>query len=210
MRLALADDHRMFLDALCAGLAQRGYDVVGSSDQLDGLVDLVETRQPELCLFDVDFGGRTVFEAAATIRERNPGIALVLLTGGASPEVWSAFESRTVDGVVSKLCEISAVIRAIERVRAGERVVERFAVPARRGQSQPVNTRLSGRERAIVDLLVRGASTEEMSAELEITTHTVRSHVQSVLHKLGVNSRAKAASLGVAMGRDELFDGGVR
>lgn len=210
MRLAIADDHRMFLDALSAGLVHRGYDVVGSSDDLEGLVDLVESRQPELCLFDVDFGGRSVFQPAATIRERNPGIALVLLTGAATPEVWSAFERRMVDGVVSKLCDISVVTRAIERVRAGERVVERFARPAGRTYSEPVATRLSGRERAIVQLLVRGASTEEMSVELGITTHTVRTHVQSVLRKLGVNSRAKAASLGAAIGTADVGDRGGR
>jgi DNA-binding NarL/FixJ family response regulator len=194
MRLVVADDHRMFLDALSAGLVMRGYDVVGTSDRLDGLVELVETWQPEMCLLDVDFGGRSVLETAATIRQRDPGIALVLLTGEATPDVWSAFDLRTVDAVLSKLCDISVVTRAIERVRAGERVVERFSRPARRRFTQPVGTRLSGRERAVVELLVRGASTEEMSAELGISTHTVRTHVQNVMRKLGVNSRAKVAS----------------
>lgn len=210
MRLALADDHRMFLDALGAGLAQRGYDVVAASDHLDGLVDLVEAREPELCLFDVDFGGRLVFESAATIRQRHPGIALVLLTAAAGPEVWSAFERRTVDGVVSKLCEMSVVIRAIERVRAGERVVEQFARPTRRAPSVSMTTLLTSREHAVLELLVRGATTEKMSVELGISTHTVRTHVQSVLHKLGANSRAKAASLGVTMGLGEDRVGGAR
>jgi DNA-binding CsgD family transcriptional regulator len=49
-------------------------------------------------------------------------------------------------------------------------------------------------------LLVRGASTDEMATELGVSTHTVRTHVQSVMRKLGVNSRTKAASMGVALG----------
>jgi two-component system nitrate/nitrite response regulator NarL len=211
MRLAVADDHRMFLDALCAGLVVQGHDVVGSSDQLEGLVDLVVGWQPDLCLFDVDFGGGSVMPTVGAIRERNPDIFVLLLTGAATPEVWSAYERRVVDGVVNKLCDLSLVSRAIDRVGAGERVVERF-VPSlrRRRPPEPVAPSLSSRERAVMELLVGGASTLEMSVALGITTHTVRTHVQSVLRKLGVNSRAKAASLGVAPGGEHAVDRSIR
>ena len=200
MRLVLGDDHRMFLDALTAGLESRGHDVVGCSDRVDDLVGVVEEGQPDLCVLDVDFGGRSVLGTAATIRERHPEISLVLLSGEAPAEVWSAYEAGVVDGVVNKLCDLSALNRALERVRAGERVVERFARPVRPRRSTCEAARLSGRESAVMSLLVQGASTEEMATELGVSTHTVRTHVQSVMRKLGVNSRTKAASMGVALG----------
>lgn len=204
MKLVLGDDHRMFLDALAAGLQSRGHDVVGCSDRVDDLVDVVEERRPDLCVLDVDFGGRSVLGTAATIRARHPEIALVLLSGEAPAEVWSAYEARVVDGVVNKLCDLSALNRALERVRGGERVVERFARPVRPRRATREAARLSGRERAVMTLLVRGASTDEMATELGVSTHTVRTHVQSVMRKLGVNSRTKAASMGVALGLSDL------
>jgi len=147
MRLVLGDDHRMFLDALTAGLESRGHDVVGCSDRIDDLVDVVEEGLPDLCVLDVDFGGRSVLGTAAAIRQRHPEISLVLLSGEAPAEVWSAYETGVVDGVVNKLCDLSALNRALERVRAGERVVERFARPVRPRRSTCEAARLSGRER---------------------------------------------------------------
>ena len=199
MRLLLGDDHRMFLDALRSGLALRGHEVVGATEHLDALVDLVEWLHPDVCVLDVDFGGRSVLEPAATIRQQHPGVGLLLLSGAANSEVWLAFEQRLVDGVVSKLCDLSLLNRAIERVHAGGRVVEGLTRPTTPRRSFGDTTRLSARERAIVSLLTRGASTEEMATELGVSTHTVRTHVQSVLRKLGVNSRAKAATLFASM-----------
>ena len=199
MRLLLGDDHRMFLDALSRGLAVRGHEVVGATEHVDSLVDLAECLHPDVCVLDVDFGGRSVLKPASTIRQQHPEIGLLLLSGAATTEVWLAYENHLVDGVVSKLCDLSLLNRAIERVWAGGRVVEGLARPASPRRPFGDATRLSARERAIVSLLARGASTDEMAAELGVSTHTVRTHVQSVLRKLGVNSRAKAATLFATM-----------
>lgn len=200
MRLVLGDDHRMFLDALGAGLERRGHQVLGMTGTLDGLVELVERAQPDLCILDNDFGGRSVVTSVAAIRDRQPAVRVVLLAGAAPLEVWTAFDQRLIDGVVNKLCDVGVLSRSIERVRNGERVVERFEQPRLRSRSGSVADQLSGQEREIVRMLIRGASTDQMAAELGVSTHTVRSHVQGVFQKLGVNSRAKAAQVGYALG----------
>lgn len=200
MRLVLGDDHRMFLDALGAGLERRGHDVLGMTECLDELVDLVACTQPELCILDNDFGGRSVVASVAAIRSRQPGVRTVLLAGAAPTEVWAAFDARLIDGVVNKLCDINVLNRAIERVLRGERVVERFDQPRPRSRSTSAADLLSGQEREVVRLLVRGASTDQIAAALGVSTHTVRSHVQGVFQKLGVNSRAKAARVALALG----------
>ena len=200
MRLVLGDDHRMFLDALGAGLERRGHDVLGMTECLDGLVDLVARTQPDLCILDNDFGGRSVVTSVAAIRSRQPEVRTVLLAGSAPTEVWTAFDARLIDGVVNKLCDINVLNRAIESVLRGERVVERFDQPRLRSRSSSAADLLSGQEREVARLLIRGASTEQIAATLGVSTHTVRSHVQGVFQKLGVNSRAKAARVAFALG----------
>ncbi len=200
MKLVLGDDHRMFLDALGAGLERRGHVVLGMAERLDGLVELVESTRPDLCILDNDFGGRSVVASVAAIRSRQPGVRVVLLAGAAPTEVWTAFDGRLVDGVVNKLCDVAVLNRSIERVCRGERVVERFEHPRLRARAGSAADQLSGQEREVVRLLIRGASTEQIAAELGVSTHTVRSHVQGVFQKLGVNSRAKAARAGYALG----------
>lgn len=210
MKLVLGDDHRMFLDALASGLVRRGHDVIGSSASLEGLADLVIRRQPDLCVLDVDFAGHSVFAPAAIIRERDPGIGLVLLSGSATGEVWAAYDDGLVDSVVSKLCDLSVLNKVIERTRAGEHVIEGFPRRPQCRPSAPGRFRFSERERAVVALLVSGASTDEMAAALGVSTHTVRTHVQNVLLKLGVNSRVKAAATVLARGEADLVDQGAR
>lgn len=207
MRLVLGDDHRMFLDALGAGLSLRGHDVVGLSENVDHLVELVEREDPDLCIFDVDFGGRSVIASVATIRDRLPEVRIVLLAGTATPEVWTAYAEGKVDGLVNKLCDVTVLNSSIERVRAGERVIERFVPPAVRGRPTAGVDRLSSQERRVVRLLVSGASTAQIASELGVSTHTVRSHVQGVFQKLGVNSRAKVATVGFALGATGPGDG---
>lgn len=196
MKLLLGDDHVMFLEALRAGLERRGHEVIGSCDDVDGLVDAVDRQRPDLCVLDVNFSGRSVLEAAAVIRERDPGIALVLLAGFAPPDVWTAFERGRVDAIVNKLCDISVLDRTLHRVMAGERLVERFRRPT---QSLPDSrcAALSERELRVVGLLAQGASTSEMAAELDLSDQAARSLTRGVLRKLGVSSRNKAASLAV-------------
>lgn len=199
MRLLLGDDHQMFLDLLGAGLRTRGHDVVAATARLDEIAGLVELHDPDLCLLDVDFGGRSVLPEVAAIRGRRPDLPIVLLSGSASGELRRAHDERLVQGAVDKLCDIVVLDRVIRRVLAGDRVVQRLDRP-----TPPIRTAtradlLSGQERAIVALLVQGASTQQMADALGISPHTVRSHVRSVLQKLGVNSRAKAARLGAAL-----------
>jgi len=201
MRLVLCDPHTMFMDALNAGLARRGHLVVADSDDPDEVVDLVVQHEPDVCVLDPGPDSGTVVETAAQVRERAPGVKVVLLTGEATEDVWLAFETGLVAGVVNKACDIGVLNRAIERVVAGERVLERFTRPAvARTAGPPGLTRLSSRERAVVSLLVSGASTEEMASELGVSTQTVRTHVQSVLRKFCVNSRSRAVSIAVDLG----------
>lgn len=198
MKLLLADDHRMFLDALRGGLESCGHDIVGSSERLEDIPALVELHRPDLCIFDVDFRGCSVLDTASAIRLRWPQVALLLLSGSAGTGVWRAYEQGVVDGVVNKLCDLRMLDRAIARVAAGGRVVERFQRP-RATQSTVSDNALSRQERSVLDLLMRGASTEQMATALGVSPNTVRSHIQRVLLKVGVNSRAKAAYVGHAL-----------
>lgn len=199
MRLVLGDDHLMFLELLGAGLHSRGHDIVGATAHLDEIAALVELRAPDLCLLDVDFGGHSVLPEVAAIRGRRPDLPIVLLSGSAGAELRRAQDERLVNGAVDKMCDIVVLDRVIRRVLAGERVIQRLerrTAPARTATTMDL---LSGQERTIVLLLVQGASTQQMADDMGISPHTVRSHVRSVLRKLGVSSRTKAARLGAAL-----------
>lgn len=199
MRLLLCDDHGLFLDALVTALTLLGHEVVSSCDCLDEVEGRTSAHHPDVCLLDVRFGGRSAVDVAARIRHDNPDVRVLLLTGMANDEVWHAYDTGKVDAVVNKICDIAVLERAIGRVAAGGRLVEGFARPVAPRLVRQRSDDLTGREREVLRLLTRGDSTDEMALELGVSTNTVRTHVQHVLHKLGVNGRGKAVHLALAM-----------
>lgn len=201
MRLVACDDHGLFLDALVMVLTELGHDVVAATESLDEAVSQTAAKQPDVCLLDVAFGGRSRMDAVSLIRRDEPLVGLLLLTGMASEDVWCAYDAGAVDGVVNKVCGIEVLERAIHAVASGERVVEGFTRRPRPPvlHSQPRPDRLTEREREVLRLLTRGVSTDQMARELGVSINTVRTHVQNVLHKLGVNGRSKAVHLALTM-----------
>ncbi len=199
MRLALCDDHGMFLDALATALTHLGHEIVSSSECLDDVEAQTTAYQPDVCLLDVGFSERSGVDVAPRIRERSPQVRLLLLTGMADDKVWHVYDAGEVDGVVNKVCDIAVLNKAITRVAAGGRVVEGFTRPISRRIDAPRSDGLTSREREVLWLLTKGISTENMAAKLGVSTNTVRTHVQNVLHKLGVNGRSKAVHLAMHM-----------
>ena len=73
--------------------------------------------------------------------------------------------------------------------------------PHPRRQAAPFHLEtLTEREFDVLDALVRGATTGEIARELTISTHTVRTHIQNLLRKLNVSTRAKATQVALDRG----------
>lgn len=200
MSLALCDPHGMFVDALAVALADRGHEIAGTVTDVSRIEVLVDSCSAKVCVLGLGIEEADALAAAAAIRTGHPRVAIVLLCGAASTGAWTAFDAGTVDAIVDKRCDIATLDKAIQRAGEGEPVVE--------GCSRPVGVRsgpspldyLTDRERDVLRLIVAGLSTQRMSATLGVSTNTVRTHVQHVLAKLGVDRRSKAIKVAVDLG----------
>ena len=108
-------------------------------------------------------------------------------------------------GYLHKTRGVSALTRAIERVQRGEVVIDVPKPSVPRDRTRPSDARrlaafLTPRERECLVLLVEGLDTGGIATKLGVSPATVRTHVQSVLMKLGVHSRLEAASYAVRYG----------
>jgi DNA-binding NarL/FixJ family response regulator len=130
-----------------------------------------------------------------------PRPAVVLLTGSCDEQVWDAYGRGLLNGIVNKACTFGALEDTIRRVAIGERVVEGWSATSdRTTESRPVVESLTGRELEVLRLVVQGLPTRTMASLLGVSTHTVRTHVQQVLRKLGVHGRGKVARAAVEAG----------
>jgi DNA-binding NarL/FixJ family response regulator len=201
MSLVLCDDHDMFLEALCWALEARGHRIAAATPDPSEVLTLVRRHDPDLVLLDVQLPGTTGIEIARELRERQPDARVVLLTAATDEWVCRAYDTRLVDGLVSKESGIQALDSALHRVLAGERSLvgwcRRASNVAR--PTTPLDL-LTPREREVLTLISQGASTTAMAVSLGVSPNTVRSHVRTVLHKLGVHHRASAAHAAAELG----------
>src|SRR5436190_14482931 len=198
----IVDDHPLTREALSALLTQHEFSVVGQASDGEEAIGAARRLQPDLVLLDLLMPGLDGLSALPRLREAAPGCEVVVLTasgteenllaairGGAagyllkteSPERIAEF----LEGVVQGDAALSGPVarRLLDRVRSGGRG---SGVPDR------IASALSARELEVLLLLDEHHGTEEIAQRLFISEHTVRSHVKSLLRKLGVSSRREA------------------
>jgi DNA-binding NarL/FixJ family response regulator len=201
-RLLIVDDHPLTRDALAGLLATHGFDVVGVAADGEQAIEDAARLRPDLVLLDLSMPGLDGLSALPRLREAAPECEVVVLTasgteenllaavrGGAAgyllktepPERIAAF----LEGVANGEAALSGTIarRLLDRVRTGGRG---SGVPDR------IAGLLSARELEVLLLLDDHLGTDEIATRLFISEHTVRSHVKSLLRKLGVSSRREA------------------
>jgi two-component system, NarL family, nitrate/nitrite response regulator NarL len=203
VKLVIGDDHTLLLDALAAALQGRGWDVVATASSPDGVVQAVCEHRPDVCLLDVSFPDGSGLDAAQKIVETTTSTRVVLFTASDDPETVLKAVDIGVSGFLRKDQGIDRILVMLDRVMAGETVIEgdllRSAVRAagnreRQLQSTPLRF-LTSREREVLEHLAAGETTTEIAQSLHVATSTARTHVQSVLTKLGVHSRLQAVAL---------------
>ena len=201
-RILIVDDHPLTRDALAGLLSQNGFDVIGRAGSGEEAIAQAGELQPDLVLLDLSMPEMSGLEALPRVREAAPGAEVVVLTasededsllgairGGAAgyllksepPERIVAF----LRGVANGEAALSGPIarRLLDQMRAGD---------GPRAVPDDVARVLSARELEVLLLLDRHLGTDEIAQRLFISEHTVRSHVKSLLGKLGVSSRREA------------------
>jgi two-component system, NarL family, nitrate/nitrite response regulator NarL len=165
-------------------------------------------HDPDVLLIDLVFPGGSGLDAAREVVARHPRTRVVVLTGSAAPEALVEALRIGVAGYLRKDQEVPEIAAALEAVASGQsaldpallKQVNRTAAVIPR-QRRPHDL-LTARERSVAAMLVDGLNTDEIMRRLGVSQSTVRTHVQSILTKLGVHTRLQAVTMLAAQGRD--------
>jgi two-component system nitrate/nitrite response regulator NarL len=206
MRVLLCDQHVAFAESLAYVLTVRGDEVVGVVHRVSDAIATVADQPVDICLVNADEPDR-LDDLHALCRAVGDA-AVVLLAAEADQDVQSRAVKAGVRAVVAKRQSLSDVLRVLDRVLSGERVVNTTAsrrrstgeAPRHRSEGQRLAEYLSPREREVLSALVRGEDTAALARSLGMSTNTARSHVQNVLTKLGTHSRLAVVRVAVQMG----------
>jgi DNA-binding NarL/FixJ family response regulator len=203
MRIVLGDGHRLFIDALAAALTQDGVTVAALATSPQEVLAAVARHRPDICLMATRFHTSGDFGVLGVICGRYPQVRVVMLADSADPASASDVISSGAAGVIRKDQHLTEIIRTLADVRAGERALDTdlprpgprdFRSPAA-SDSEWLLQLLTLREQEVLMLIMEGQSTKQISRSLAISLSTARTHIQSVLVKLGAHSRLEATSM---------------
>jgi two-component system nitrate/nitrite response regulator NarL len=202
-RILLVDDHPLTREALASLLAQHDFDIVGEASDGGEAIELAEQLHPELVLLDLSMPGMGGLEALPKLRAAAPDCEVVVLTASGTEENLLAAIRAGAAGYLLKSEPPGRIVEFLRGAANGEaalsgsvarRLLDQVRTGSRRGGGVPdhVAKRLSAREVEVLLLLDEHLSTDDIARRLYISEHTVRSHVKSLLRKLGVSSRREA------------------
>ncbi len=203
LKVLVVDDHPLTREALSALLAQRGFEVAGQAADGAEALSLAAELQPDLILLDLSMPGLDGISALPRLRDAAPACEVVVLTADGAEENLLAAIRRGAAGYLLKSEPPDRIVQLLHGVARGEaalsgavarRLLERVRGDGGRETGVPdaIASRLSARETEVLLLLEERLDTDEIAQRLFISEHTVRSHVKSVLAKLGVSSRREA------------------
>ncbi len=204
IRVLVADDEDLIRSGVAAILTSAP-DITVVGQARDGNEALTQCRAlaPDVALLDIAMPGLTGLEAAVRIQRDVPGCASVVLTTFDRDAHVADTLRWGLGGFVLKASSPGELIHAV-RVAAGggtyvsPRVTARLLAQAvkapEEGLSDPPGlAHLTGRETEVLRLLTEGESNQGIARRLHLSEGTVKAHMKSVLRKLGVDNRVKAA-----------------
>ena len=201
LRVVLVDDHEVVREGLRVLIdTQEDMEVVGQAGTAAEGVRRVGYDAPDVVVLDVRLPDGSGVEACREIRERWPDVGVLILTSYADEEALMSAIIAGAAGYVLKRIDTNALIEAERKVGAGESLLDPAMTEALferlRGHDvdDPLISRLSPRERRVLDLIAEGKTNRQIADELYLAEKTVKNYVSNLLAKMEMSRRSEAAA----------------
>jgi two-component system, NarL family, nitrate/nitrite response regulator NarL len=202
IKVLVIDDHAMFRTGLRLAIESRpGIKVVAEAATSAEALAAAAREAPDIILLDLDLGEESGFELLPELIASGHAGRVILLTGMRDPEAHRRAVRMGAVGLVLKDNAIETVLKAIEKVYAGEAWLDRTMIATilrERSRPDAANGRsaeaakiatLTERERQAISLIGEGLKNREIAERMFISEATVRHHLTSIFNKLGVADR---------------------
>jgi DNA-binding NarL/FixJ family response regulator len=197
----IADDHRMLADAFERILAEN-YEVVGKVADGRELLEAAPELRPDVIVLDISMPRLNGIDAARRLRELLPDAALVAVTMHSDPQVAAEARRAGILGFVTKSAAASELKAAVEAALAGrsyltpqmpaDQVEAAFRLVSKRDGS-----RLTPRQREVLQLLAEGLAMKQVASALGLSVRTVAHHKYKIMEEQTIDSNAGLVQLAI-------------
>lgn len=205
-RIYLVDDHAIVRDGLRVVLEAAGHEVVGEADNPTAALADMLRREPEIALLDLQLGQRSGFELLAEMHRRALPVQVIVLTMSDQPRHVAEALRHGVSGYLLKGSSSAELLQAVGAVGQGRRYLcpraAEFAARMLTGEAPaPAGAELlSPRERQILAMVARGASSAAIGDALHLSPKTVDTYRSRLMSKLGLADLAAVVRWAVREG----------
>ncbi len=207
IRIMLVDDHKMFREGIfCMLNAQADMTVVGETESGENAVRLSRELKPNIVLMDISLKDLDGMEATRRIVAESPEVKVVALSMHDGKGYVRRMMRAGACGYLMKDCNFKELLNAIRAVAegkaylcpgvAGIMIVEYMG----RGTNGSSSSKLTDREREVLQLIADGVSTRKIAANLKVSTKTVETHRRQIMKKLDIFNVALLTKFAVREG----------
>ncbi len=201
VRVLLADDHKIVRDGLRALLdAQRNMQVLGEAEDGRTACEMAASLHPDVVVMDIGMSELNGIDATRRIVEEVPGVKVIALSMHADRRFVSEMLKAGASGYLVKDAAFEELTGAVQAVMQGRVylgqgiagvVVQDYVRHLGGGETEvsPLS-KLSPREREVLQLAAEGNSTKEIAAALGLSVKTVETHRRQLMDKLGIYNLA--------------------
>jgi DNA-binding NarL/FixJ family response regulator len=195
----IADDHEVVREGLRLALSRApNIRIVGEASDGAAAVELAVRRNPNVVVMDIRMPGMDGVEATRLLTDRLPECRVLIFTAHSDRSLLARSFDAGAKGFILKEATQQTLLRAIEKVAAGEGYVDPALVPAFLAGRDHTEI-LTAREREILQLLADGLSNTDVADKLFISQETVKSHVRHILTKLEADTRTHAVAIALRL-----------
>jgi two-component system nitrate/nitrite response regulator NarL len=209
MKVLIVDERTLVAEAVQVALGEQGIDdvVVVMNDDLaiEAIMSGERDRAPDVVLMDLGATEGRALDAGRELIDHYPDVKVLGLSATPDPSLARQAVRSGFRGCISRDTGITRLVSSLRAVADGEVLSPQMPpkdaeIAAVGGNAKMLAAHLTTRERETLTLLAEGATSDDIAVTMGISRNTVRTHVQSVLSKLGVHSRLEAAAFAVRHG----------